>query len=305
MKVKPLITFIVVLGFLVLTDNRPPEVVPKKPFVEKITIPQKVRPDISVEVPLYLNYDKCVSQLKKWNKEAPQITEIGVYGKSHKGRDLYYFRISAGKKDKPKVLITACIHGDEKIATATVMAYIGKMLASYTVDEEVTDIIDTRDVYFIPIVSPDSYETDQRHVLGKDPNRNFNASPSVPAVQGLKEFFLKHKFKAYSSGHSSGRIFIYAYGNKLDKCPHHKQYVDLLGRMEESCGYGLVKGSAVYGRPIYGTDVDWGYSQGAFSIVTEYGRDFHQRDIKGEVDKTYRAFLLFMKEAPIIFNEDI
>ena len=41
------------------------------------------------------------------------------------------------KEDKPKVLITACIHGNEPLATATVMWYIGNMLQNYSLNDKI------------------------------------------------------------------------------------------------------------------------------------------------------------------------
>ena len=59
-----------------------------------------------------------------------------------------------------------------------------------------------------------------------------------------------------------------------------------------------------YGRPIFGTECDWYYKQGAFAIIAEYGHiGTHQKiptiqEIETEFNKTYKAALYFIENAP-------
>src|SRR6185437_4635499 len=60
----------------------------------KNTVPEKPPlPQITTKIPTYLPYAGIVEQLKTWNKEAPYLTQVGTYGKTSKGQDLYYIRI--------------------------------------------------------------------------------------------------------------------------------------------------------------------------------------------------------------------
>lgn len=275
------------------------------------TKPQPRKPEISVKVPEYLNYEQTISQLKKWNQEAPDFTEVGTYGKSSRGKDLYYLKIENPATnidgEKPIVLITACIHGNEPLSASTVMGYIGTMLGTYGQDTEATNLIDNRILYFIPVVSPDSYPH-SRHVDGVDPNRNFPTRnnpnrKSVPPIEALKSFFLKIKPHAIISGHTYGRIYLIPWGDRTQLCEHNEDYQRIVGEMCQLSKYRMQRACEMYNRPIYGGEVDWYYTQGSFSIVMEFGT--HQRvptksEIQHEFDRTYKAVLYFIKHAPLV-----
>lgn len=263
--------------------------------------------DITTKVPDYQNYDEVVTQIKEWEQEANEIVEVGTYGKSSRGKDIYYIRINSGNTDNPRVLITASIHGNEPHSTSTIMAYIGTMLHEYGRDELVTELIDNRDIYFVPVVSPDSYPH-SRHVDGVDPNRNFPTERdpnkrSVPPVQALRDFFLKIKANAVISGHTYGRLYLYPWGDKTQRNPNHDDYARIVGKMSELSRYTNKRACQMYNRPIFGTELDWYHRNGAFAIVMEFGT--HQRrpsmnEIKREFDMTKDAITYFIKEAPIV-----
>ena len=284
----------------------PVEQPPSKPLIRP--------PKITTQVPGWLNNDQTVSQLKTWHQEAPDLTEVGVYGKSSNGKDVHYIKIEADHGNdeiKPIVLITACIHGNEPLSASTVMGYIGTMLGQYGKDDTVTKLVDSRILYFVPIVSPDSYPRSRR-VDGVDPNRNFptDSNPtkkSVPPVEALKKFFNRIKPHAVISGHTYGRVYLTPWGSKTRACPHNSQFQDIVGTMGKLSQYRVQRACELYGRPIYGTEVDWYYKNGAISIVMEFGT--HQRipsqsDIESEFNRTYKAVLHFIDRAPKVrFNE--
>jgi len=45
--------------------------------------------NITKAQPSYMNYEATVAQLQTWNKEAPEMTEVGSYGKTARGKDIY------------------------------------------------------------------------------------------------------------------------------------------------------------------------------------------------------------------------
>lgn len=270
-------------------------------------------PQISETTPPYLDYQQTIAQIKKWNTEAPDFTEVGTYGKSKQGKDLYFLRITnkLHQAPKPKVLITACIHGNEPWASGCVMAYTGKLLGEYGKDKEVTELLNTREIYIVPVVSPDSYPN-SRHVDGVDPNRDFPGPSrpnykSTPSVQAIQDLFEKIKPNAVISGHTHGRIFLTPYGDKNPLCPNDADYKRIVGEMARLSNYKLDRACNMYGRPIYGSEVDWYYRNKALSIVMEFGT--HQRkptheEIKEETKRTWAGVLLFIKEAPLVKIQD-
>lgn len=290
---------------------------------------QPVLPPLSYKIsdpkPSYLNYKKTVAKMKEWAREAPELSEVFSYGKSSDGEELYCIKLSnkrVGKTaERPRVLITACIHGNEPLAASTVMWYIGAMLDQYGKENEFTALMDSREVYFVPVVSPDSYPN-SRFVDGVDPNRNFPTASnpgvkSAPPVAALQELFMSVKPAAVISGHTWGRVYLVPPGDRMENSPRHEDYERVVGKMAKLSGYRWMRACDMYkkngglnnppvktiaGVPIYGSEVDWYERHGSFSVVMEFGT--HQRvpsdqDIRVEFEHTFRAFLHFLREAPL------
>lgn len=277
-----------------------------EPIVEEDVPPKTINYSLTNPTPDFLNNQETIDQLKQWQEEAPELVQVNTYGKTSKGRDIYYIKITGPKSGNKKVvLITACIHGNEPWSASTVMNYIGVILDKYGDDEEITELVNTRELYFVPIVSPDSYGQ-TRFVDGVDPNRDFptNQNPhkaSVPPVRALQELFLQIRPNAVISGHTFGRIFLTPWGDQNEMCPNEADFSRIVGKMAGMCQYRIARACQLYGRPIYGTEVDWYYKHGAFAVVMEFGT--HQRipskaDIDQEFNRTFKGVLYFIKEAP-------
>ena len=321
------VNFMVIAGGTLAYRNRsgvkPVVVVPKSVLPDKPPELPPVVTAISNPLPNYLNYEQTVVQLKKWNEEAKDLTEIGVYGKSTLGKELYYLRLINKRTlvEKPRIMLTACIHGNEPLSASTLMAWLGNLLDRYGKDAAITELLDSRDIYFIPIVSPDSYPN-SRYVDGVDPNRNFPTQNdptrrSVTPIHDLQEFFLKIKPQAVISTHTWGRVCLVPWGDQMVDCPDALVYKQVVGKMAEAMGYRYMRACDMYGpnglnnppiraeyatMPIYGSEVDWYYRNGAMAIVLEVGT--HQKipskeDIKTEFSKTIPGILYFIKTAPI------
>jgi hypothetical protein len=283
-------------------QSQPKEFSPEPPKTPRI-------PNISVKIPPYLDYSHIVNQVKTWNQEAPDLTEVGFYGKTKQGVDICYIRIcnKMHQKQKPTVLITGCIHGNEPLATSSVMAFAGNLLGEYGKNKDITDLVDSRDIYIVPVISPDSYPS-SRHVDGVDPNRDFPGPTrpnhkSTPSIQAIQNFFLKIKPNATISGHTFGRVYLTPYGDRNQTCPNEPDYQRIIGQMCKNSGYKMDRACNNYGHPIEGSEVDWYYRNRSFSVVMEFGT--HQRiptnqEIKTEFDMTFSSVLYFIKEAPLV-----
>lgn len=278
------------------------------PIIEEPVL-EPINYEIADPVPSFLNYDELVSKLEEWNETAPELTELFTYGSSSEGKDLYCIRVNNKRieETKPVLLITAATHGNEPWSCTSVMGYIGTILDKYGDDKQITDLIDSRDIYFVPIVSPDSYPH-SRYVDGVDPNRDYPtrrnpSQSSIKPIEHLKQLFLEKRPSAAISGHTYGRVYLYPWGDSTKLCPNDLDYVRILKEMERYSGYGYKRACYAYNRPIFGTEVDWYYMNGCFSIVMEFGS--HQRpptnqEVQSEFDRTFEAVLYFCEEAPLV-----
>jgi hypothetical protein len=309
-------TFLIALAGIFLIDpDKQCHNIFKKPETPPVAVLPSQEPlaptkfDISNPVPNHQSYTEIVAQVKQWNTEAPGITEVGTYGTSSKGLPLYYLRVrNPGIRGlMPKVLLTSCIHGNEPHATSTMMGFIGTVLSKYGRDEVITNLVDSRDIFFVPVVCPDSYPN-SRTSDGVDPNRDFPTpqnpnKQSVASVAAIRSLFVQHKFKAVISGHTLGRVLLHPFGDTRSPSPNDDDFKRLVGKMASLCGYRVEAAHQLYGRPIYGTEVDWYYRNGAFPIVMEFGD--HQRpatpsEIRQELDRTFNGILYFITEAPMV-----
>lgn len=282
--------------------NVEPQYTPVQPEPEK----PPINYDVSDPVPAYKDYNGTWAQLQEWNEKCPELVDVGTYGKSSRGADLHWIKIENERLDsqRPVVLITAALHGNEPLSSSTTMGYIGTILDKYGDDERITKLVDERIIYFVPVVSPDSYPH-SRHVDGVDPNRNFPGprSPnrqSVPPVAALQKLFKQIRPNAVISGHTWGRVYLYPYGDQTQRCPNDDDYQRIMSEMGRRSNYRVQRACQMYNRPIYGTEVDWYYRNGAMAIVMEFGT--HQRvpsqsDINTEFQRTFDAVLWYIEEA--------
>ena len=164
-----------------------------KPFVEETQKPKDNY--ASLQIPESLDYPDIINQIQKWEKESPDFVQTGFYGETSLGMKICYLRITnkLEKTQKPKVLITGAIHGNEPWSTACVMAYAGSLIGQYKTNENVKNLLDTRDIYIVPVVSPDSYLS-SRYVDKVDPNRDFPTlknpqHKSTPSIDSIQKFF--------------------------------------------------------------------------------------------------------------------
>ena len=70
--------------------------------------------------------------------------------------------------------------------------------------------------------------------------------------------------------------------------------------MKQLCSYDFEQACYNYGRPIYGTEMDWYYRNGCMGIVMEFGS--HQRipskeEVRSEFERTFEAVLCFIDKA--------
>lgn len=286
-----------------ISESQTPKVV-VEPIAPKARIPS-----ISNKIPAFLEYNAIISQLETWNKEAPDLTTVSSYGKTKQGKDIFYIRIFNKIENKkcPKVLITGCIHGNEPWSTAEVMAYAGMLLGEYGKNKETTELVNSRDIYIVPVVSPDSYPF-SRYVDKVDPNRDFPGPnrpnhTSTPSVKAIQNLFEQIKPNAVLAGHTYGRIYLTPYGDKRNLCPNQEDFTRIVGKMAEMSNYEIDRACNLYGKPIFGTEVDWYYRHGAFAIVMEVGT--HQQkptqdQINGEFNRTWESVKYFLKEAPLV-----
>lgn len=185
---------------------------------------------ILLERNIHLGFaDKAVSSYKKFidvekdlNNFAnnyKEMTTLLNYGVSKNGKNLYALKldtkINQGKK--PELMITAATHGDELITVEVLISLMNELFSKYGKDARITKMLDDHTIYFIPVVSPDSFEDRSRYVEGTDPNRCYPwpenpKNKPVSVINSLMNFTNQHNLVGSLDMHAYGRLVMYPWG---------------------------------------------------------------------------------------------
>jgi len=227
-SLKCLVKIIVILGFLAM----PFQVTSQAPYVP-VT---------------FHSYDQMVSDLENLNKTYPNLVDISPVGKSTNGRSLLVARLTneqiAGAK--PGFFIVANHHGDEYIGAEAAIFAIHYLLEKYGSNETVKNILDTTEVYVLPMVNPDGHE-DFRHTNANNVNLNRNYgymwgeenefSGKCPFSENetyaIRDFLYSHtNIKISIDIHDGQDTFIYPSGT-----PDEEQYKKISEGVMQRAGY--------------------------------------------------------------------
>ena len=204
----------------------------------------------------YLTYPEILLELDSMLLLYPNlISAAQTIGTSYEGRPILAFRVSDNPnidENEPEVLYTALHHAREPNSLMQMMYFMHYLLSSYGTDPEVTCLLDTRELYFVPVLNPDGYiynhTTDPNGggmwrknrrdnmdgTFGVDLNRNYAAnwafdntgsSPntnsdtyrgtsgfSEPETQAIRDFCNSREFRLSLNYHTFGNLLIYPFG---------------------------------------------------------------------------------------------
>ena len=204
----------------------------------------------------YHTYDETNSALDSIHNEHPTITTTKInIGTTIQGRTIWAIKISDNPdtdEEEPEVFYSGLIHAREPITIELLLYFMRYLTNNYGPDPEVTNIVDNRELWFVPIINPDGYERNRLTnpngggmwrknrrnngdgTYGIDLNRNFGymwgydnegSSPytssetyrgtgpfSEPETQALRDFINAHDFITALNYHSYSNLLIYPWG---------------------------------------------------------------------------------------------
>ncbi|MEM1043800.1 MAG: M14 family zinc carboxypeptidase [Bacteroidota bacterium] len=209
----------------------------------------------------YLTFDNVVRALDSLAARYPDIVSPKVsLGQSWEGRDVWLVEISDApgvEEDEPEVLYTAVHHAREPGSMMAVLYFMVYLAEQYGTNPEVTDLVDNRRLFFVPVVNPDGYvfnETTNPEgggfwrknrrdngdgSFGVDPNRNYGyqwgyddlgSSPftdsqvyrgpaafSEPEVAAVRDFLEARRITAAFNYHTYSELLLYPWGYTRDE----------------------------------------------------------------------------------------
>ncbi|MCK4236427.1 MAG: immune inhibitor A, partial [Candidatus Krumholzibacteria bacterium] len=177
--------------------------------------------DLDVNLGLYHTYDEMEVMLDSLAAAYPSLTSIDTLGASIEGRLIRAIKISDNAdidEGEPEVFIIGCHHARELMSVEVPLLLAEYLLANYGMSPEVTQLVDSREIWIAPMINPDGHVYVQNNhggpwwtwwrknrrdngdgSFGVDPNRNYSymwgydnegssPSPSSEVYRGTAPF---------------------------------------------------------------------------------------------------------------------
>jgi len=125
----------------------------------------------------YHDYYETTDELSDFKVKYPDLVNVFSIGKSVLGKDIWCIRITNEKNNqiKSSCLIDGCIHGIEWEAGEACLYLAEYLLINFDNNATITNILNTTEVYIVPLVNPDGRQDDEfNNANGVDLNRNFD-----------------------------------------------------------------------------------------------------------------------------------
>jgi hypothetical protein len=111
----------------------------------------------------YLGDGGILEELEAQAADNPTIAELVVIGQSVNGTDIAAVRVTknpakAKEGKRPATVFLGAQHAREWITPEMVRRLLDDVLAGYGTDERITELVNTTEMWFIPVANPDGYD---------------------------------------------------------------------------------------------------------------------------------------------------
>jgi len=181
---------------------------------------------------VYHSYATLTSELSTYASTYASICKLESLGQSTLGREIWALKITdkPNKQEaEPEFKYVSTMHGDELVGTEMCLYFIDELLTNYGTDNRITTLVDTTEIWIVPLMNPDGLEADSRfNDDGIDLNRNFptwpeqfsgtiydgaplNAAGRALETQRVMEWSANNSFVLSANFHGGARIVNYPY----------------------------------------------------------------------------------------------
>jgi hypothetical protein len=137
---------------------------------------------------MYHTYAEMESVITAWESNYPAICDVFTVGSSIEGRSIYGIKISdnvsVDELDEAEVLFMGNHHARELMSVDVPLRFGEYLLVNYGIDPTITSRVDTREIFFIPMLNPDGHVYVENNHGGSwgswwRKNRRINADMSI------------------------------------------------------------------------------------------------------------------------------
>jgi hypothetical protein len=143
---------------------------------------------------VYRSYDEpggIRDELYELARRNPTTVKLVVIGTTIQGREIIALKITRDARRltdgaRPASLYMGTVHAREWIATEMTRRLLHHFVDNYGKDDEITNLVNTRELWFMPVANPDGYQytfTDER--LWRKNLRNNDDDPAITNADGV------------------------------------------------------------------------------------------------------------------------
>jgi hypothetical protein len=191
---------------------------------------------------VYRSYDEpggIRDQLYEIAQKNASIVKLEVIGHTVQGREIIALKVTKNARTladgaRPDVLYMGTIHAREWIATEVVRRELNYFISNYGKDAEVTNLVNTRELWFMPVANPDGYQyTFDHERLWRKNLRQNDTDPEITISDGVdlnRNYDIKWN---YDDEGSSSQISSLTYrGPSAASEPETKAHQALIDRLD-------------------------------------------------------------------------
>lgn len=253
-------------------------------------------------------YSTMTAELQDIASLYPDITELVSLGQSVQGRELWGLKVTDNpelEENEVEIRFCGAHHGNEHMSVELPLFLAWHLAENYGSDPTITEYVNTREIWIIPMVNPDGREADtRRNANNVDLNRDYGymwdgsgSSPSPfsqPETQAIRDHALINNFVISYSYHTTAAYVNYVWNYKGQETPDH-DYIDFISdEYEALTGYESILGYDWY--QVRGDTNDFSYGcRGDLDTTIETANS----DIPGTWNLNREAMLLMIEYADI------
>ncbi|MCB0403439.1 MAG: zinc carboxypeptidase [Bdellovibrionales bacterium] len=269
--------------------------------LERTELPERMVDDFPSSDNAFHNYAETNAVLDQLVSQHPDIVSKHVIGQSVEGRDINGIRISssAAVDALPTAIFIGCHHAREHLSVEVPLMLAQYLVAQYDSNPRVKEMVDTREIWVVPMLNPDGAEYDissgsykwwrknrrqnSGSSYGVDLNRNYgkgfggpgsSSSPnsdtyhgpsafSEPETAAVRDFVrARNKTTVLLSFHTFSELVLWPWGHTEDLISDAKDrsVFETMGRKMASWNrYTPQKSSDLY--VASGDTTDWAYDE--------------------------------------------
>ncbi len=276
--------------------------IPYEMIIPAMTEFYRTRLNTTLDMGGWRTYEMINAALDSLHDDYPEfVSEPETLGVGHNGNAIMMVKVSDNvdaDEDEPEVLIGLGIHAREVISAEIIIQFAQWLMEYYGIDERAEHIVNSREVWIVPLMNPDGYRYNEiispggggmwrknrrnngGGLYGVDLNRNFpymwglddyGSSPdpadetyrgpsaaSEPETQVIIDLVDSREFRTSLSFHSYSNLYLTPWGFTFDHCADHDWFIRIAYRYARNNGYVYGAGAETI-YPTNGDTDDWFY----------------------------------------------